>query len=690
MQLPPELDFLAPLFDEPTMVLRQNDWLLNDFDDNHWEYVMDTKESKHLDWNVALEDGTRLIDKQHRDLMNGLKYYLAGSTALESQLGTAAKSTRSLGFSRALHVIDFILLNSREFQLAKYGLAGLGKDSLKLIISEISSINDTAESVYGWSKRLSLFCLKLTIDTDPREIEKTLEKWPELSFVSDEQKDTNTLDIPIETIPRIRAALQVNGYYRITGKGYVPNSILISKDIYRNTIKGRFVDKPTPEIFRIYNSFDFGREYPPMPVTTGKRERMGAAIVNGYKRSLYALGNLHELGLPAPAAADLVSVKNYIPEPTTIGRFRTVPSNVIFSAVRNSIELHIKHGKKIIDAWCKVALYCKRNQISASKISDETLQEVVGEELRELGVRTVTLTHRGRTGEHSERLTKADYYQQLRSNNGLIELVRTYIGAVQLVVGALMARRVGELLDLNANDCLDAGEKWLVFFNRKSTYRIFGTRQAEARPIEPIAVLMIKNLIRMQKILKRTKCIPEIKGLFATPSAHSEVVIANISPYQYNQNLDFLCDYFETEVTQDGKRYYIRQHQLRRFFALLFFYSSSFGGLETLQWMLGHTDAKHVWHYITESLDGATLRGAKAQFVAENIHSGDIASYENLSTLLKSRYGTDNFTMVDTEELEDYLTDLMDQGSIEIEPEFIEDNEGQHFRMVVKVMELSA
>ena len=107
--------------------------------------------------------------------------------------------------------------------------------------------------------------------------------------------------------------------------------------------------------------------------------------------------------------------------------------------------------------------------------------------------------------------------------------------------------------------------------------------------------------------------------LFATPSIRGDVGFSQPTSYSYNRNLDFLCDYIQTPINKKGERYYIRQHQLRRFFAMLFFHSASFGGLETLQWMLGHTDIEHLWNYITETLDGTVLRGAKAQFVAQSL-----------------------------------------------------------------------
>jgi hypothetical protein len=268
-----------------------------------------------------------------------------------------------------------------------------------------------------------------------------------------------------------------------------------------------------------------------------------------------------------------------------------------------------------------------------------------------------------------------------------VELIAVYFGCVQLVLGVLMARRQGEMIDLMAGECLDNSMTWLLFKNRKSTRGILGLRNTEARPIEPIAVEMIQELERMQRILKRIGIIDELSNLFASPSLSGSLVLT-LSPDVYNRCLDFFCDYFETPLNSKGERYYIRQHQLRRFFAMLFFYSSSFGGLETLQWMMGHTDPIHVWHYITETISGEVLRSAKAQFVAENLHRYDAQDYKELAELIKARFGTDDFSLVETDELEEHILDLMEEGQIEIDPEFFDDENGQQMRIMVKVREL--
>jgi hypothetical protein len=694
MQLPPELDFLTPFYIEQSIALRQADWLLSDFDDYLWEYSFGYKKPKVIDWNVQLDDGSRLTDPKNKELLDGFKYFITGSTHSfgEPAPRTTPAASRPEEFNRALHIADFLLLNAREFQLAKYGLAGLGRDALKLILSEICSNKSAAEAVYSWRKRLSLYCLNLTLQVSTAQIESALEELPALNTITPDQADNNMLDIPLEIIPRVRAALYLNGMYKRSETGYNANSIRISEIIYRDTLKGRYESKPTAEILAVKEGDYFTREFLPIAVTTGTREIIGDSSFYKYRASLYSLGNLHEVGLPAPSVDDLAAVKRFKLETGKLGRFRTLPSHVVFGAVKNAIEFHVKNGKAIIDGLCKIALHCKLNGISTSELNDHSVRSIIGESLSKLGVRRLGLSRRAVGSEYAMRTkgSASEYFQDLRANRGLLELVKVYIGSAQIVVGALMARRVGELLDLHASNCLDVSEQWLVFQNRKSTQNLFGIRRVEVRPIEPIAVQMIKTLVRMQKILKRLGYIDELMELFSSPAMHGDLSLSGKDGYNYNQNLDFFCDYFETEINDDGKRFYIRQHQLRRFFAMLFFYSSSFGGLETLQWMLGHTDVQHVWNYITEAMDGATLAGAKVQYVAEALHSGDIESYESLAALVTARYGTENFTLADTNELEDYLADLMEEGAITIEPEFFEDDDGQRFKVIAKVTGVDA
>ncbi|WP_218421901.1 integrase [Stutzerimonas stutzeri] len=695
MKLPRELSFLNAFFVDPKHKLQRADWLKSSFHDKVWLYNFNHKSDKALDWNIELEDGSLLTDWKNNDLLCGLKYILTSSTEKTAGGGAESNSikTQQVKFARAIHVVDYLLLHSADFELANYGLAGLSANNLKSILTTLTHHPDSSESVYGWRKRVSSYCLNLLQATNKSLINQTLAAIPEMRLITPDQEDENELDVEFDLIPKFRAALYLRGFYRKgTESWHSANSLMLSEEIYKRTLKGKSESKPVIKSLSYYKQAPvFRREHPPFRVTTGERETITPSAANGYKSTIYGMGKLHELGIPAPAVSHLIEIFNFNTDLSSLGRFRTLPSTVVFSAFKDSVELHLKYGKLIVNGFCKLILYCKARKTQIGKLSNNELQYAVGPELVSLGVKQWELSHSAKDSlnRRNKKEEKESYFTKLRAREALLELIGVYIGAVQLVVGAITARRVGELLELHSTTCLDSTEQWLNFYNRKSTYQLYGLRQLEARPIEPIAAQMIKNLIRMQKILVRLGYLEGMNPLFATPATRGEVGEGQSSSYFYNRNLDFLCDYIQTPINSKGERYYIRQHQLRRFFAMLFFHSASFGGLETLQWMLGHTDIEHLWNYITETLDGTILRGAKAQFVAESLHKGETNSYAQLADLLRARYGTDDFALVDTEELEDHILDLIQAGEVYIEPEFFVDNLGKHMRVIVKIKGLS-
>ncbi|HCE7213220.1 TPA: integrase [Pseudomonas aeruginosa] len=693
MNLPSELSFLNNYYLDPQKHYRTANWLISNFEEKIWTYNFGSTKNRYLDWDIRLDNGTSLASECNLALCNSFKYFTIAATrrAAGSSDDTNALQTQKKGFNLALLILDILLLNP-QYQISRYGLGGLSINHLKDILAKFCQSTDTSESVYNWSQTLKLYCLDTLNRTNKDDIESFLQQHPHANIVTSDQINDDILGLEPINIPRIRAALHLNGDYSQPADHAqcTINSLVISQKIFINTIKGARYPKTRHEILSFYkDSYADRTEYPAVKITTGENEKISQSYFNALKMTIYRLGILHELGLDAPSIDTLKHMLN-APYPSTVqpGRFRTLPSEVVFSTARKAIELHLHHGKEIVNGFCRVAIRCCRYKVSPSKFTSKEIRKIIGPHLSDLGVKYLGLSARS-TGSAaycaSVRPEKNEYFVKLRNNAGLLELISVYIGSVQLVVGMLMARRIDELAQLSSASCLDSTETLLIFGNGKSTSGLFGVRRREARPIDPLAVEMIKNLIRMHKILKRIGYIDTIPSLFATPSRHGSTNIAPCNTDNFNKNLDLVCDYFQTEVTPEGCRYYIRQHQLRRFFALVFFYSSSFGGLETLQWVLGHTNLSHVWNYITESLDGATLRGAKAQYVAEKLHSNGAAEFTSLARILKERYNIENFTIIDTEELEHYIEALLVDSIISIEPEFFENEHGERFEIVIKL-----
>lgn len=690
MKLPPELSFLEAVLVNPIDSYRTATWLISEFDDTTWLVNFDYEEPKQFRWDITLDDGSLLTSSKNKKLLESLKYYLTASTR-DEQFGqsNAVDGQQVKRFMNACNIIDYLLIESARFQIAKHGLGGLTGGNLIEILQKIASHPSTYESIYDWTNKLAKFCYELFSRTDKGEILKLLNLMPQLSIITNEQKDDDTLGIPLELIPSIRACFCISQLYYKGRNGNQHNTVALSKIIYGNCVWGNSASKPIHSILCYNdNSSLFSREYPRASVRTGNRERLGKSGFNGFRYAIYSLGFLHEIGVDAPSVDALLEAERFAPELPSGGRFRTLPSGVVFASIRNAIEFHLDHGQLLTKALCRIALECKKRKISPAALTSTEIVALVGPKLSKFGISRLSLSVKNGLEENPYQLkgSKNTYFNELRNNSGLYELIAVYLGGVQLVIGVLMARRASELHTLNAATCLDETETWLLFLNAKSSRHLFGLRKREARPIEPIAASMIKSLIRMQKVLKRIGYIDNYQSLFSSPHFRGAAKLTEVNSASYNRNLDMFCDYFETPVNSNGERIYIRQHQLRRFFAMLFFYCSSFTKLDTLQWMLGHTDPTHVWHYITESTDKSILNEAKAHFVSEQICSGDYSNYIELAELVKDRYGTGNFGLIDSDDLEVYLQELMTEGWLEIEPEFFSDHQGKQYKIVAKLI----
>lgn len=209
----------------------------------------------------------------------------------------------------------------------------------------------------------------------------------------------------------------------------------------------------------------------------------------------------------------------------------------------------------------------------------------------------------------------------------------------------------------------------------------------------------------------------------------SRIQVSQVNSKVYNAHLDAVCDYLETDLVEydngEYRRNYVRQHQLRRFFAMVFFWSKGFDGMDSLRWMLGHSDMEHLYHYISESETGSVLNGAKASVIVRGVvdSTSELAKLEGIEEVRKiiaERLTGNNSTPITIESVseaaedyddESYLTiphisqlqkeqsieteviQLLEEGRVTLEPEFftIEDDDGnttQTFNLILKIKDL--
>lgn len=411
-------------------------------------------------------------------------------------------------------------------------------------------------------------------------------------------------------------------------------------------------------------------------VVSARDERISSLSQRAYQLTFRTLTHLRAEGFSAPGDTALSEKLAVLVETKPIGRFRTLPHHVVFDALRRAIEFFLEFSSPLIDSYHAILrAWAESGECFSVFVNTTDLLPYLDPNVVRLGVHRWSVQDSdGFAPQNPE-----SYFAQLRSNQGLYESLRVLLGAAQIIIGALSARRSGELRGLRAGSALDDTGTRLVFRNRKSGPARL--RRTEHRPIPHVATFCVSELTRMQSVVNEVAKLRSVAPLFAAPRQGNAPALDSDSS-QYNSSIDFFCDWAETALDPEGNRYYIRQHQLRRFFAMLFFWGNSFGGMETLRWFLAQTDAQHLWHYITEMTPGAAVRSVAAQWAAHGLqHSFPEA--EELSAIVHDRFQTYDFSVLDYDELSAYLESLLECGSISVEPVFLD--HGRSYRIAVTV-----
>lgn len=643
------LDFLKPIIGNRNEIYKKNKWLISDFDAADWEFHFGKGGITRISFRITLNNGSSLLDIKNKGLLNTIKYWLICSTSLDNTTGIAYSD----GYARTVTIctatiIDYLLLHQDEYDLVKFGFKSIDEDFLITFLNDLASSSGKEESIYCWNEKLSDYLLKQLEHSDLNELDELIKKSPhDLYEINIEQLEKNKLTIPLEKIPYIRAWLSMNNLYifnRHSDYEKDPSLKSIALEIYKNTLFGRFSVTSKPEILKLKIKAFSITEYPPVEIRNielNNEKRIHSGYFETYKKALNAIRLLHDRTLNEDGVLPIdISVldkalkSKYKTEDSK--RFKTLPLDLVFYSLRKAIEFHYRMSKKIISLHRKLLKEIKINGIYDSDLAKYFFKKCKTNSLR---------CEQWSLYKHSN---QNYYFSRIRDHKGLSELIRIYYGCVQVVVGVIMARRESELTNLMTGKALDDTAKYLIFSNAKSSKRIHGYRQIMARPIDEVAAEMIKTLESFQKNLLEFGYISSTSELFNGISSIDPTKLQHNTTNNYaeifNSNFNIFCDYFELPLV-DGKRFYIRQHQLRRFFAMSFFWRHGLGRLDTLRWFLGHTDCEHVYRYITEACQGEVLNSVKAHYVSENIDK-----YHDLNHFIKANYNTDDYNVLPTED----------------------------------------
>jgi hypothetical protein len=412
-------------------------------------------------------------------------------------------------------------------------------------------------------------------------------------------------------------------------------------------------------------------------------------------------------GMPNPSMFKHISFDNIDTENLRPpGSTKTIPPEVAIHCLGEAVGFVVNFGDELVDFASKVKSEVSKSRNSSGLKNTPPLSYLSKYDKTYIpsfacipeGLKPLNIVQLGSVFEDSGHPKFNDQggnarAEILRNCMGLEDALNLLIASTIIIVGTTAARRQIEIKTLDSR-CLEKilGTGWYLRFKLgKDTFG--GSKGMPARCIPNIAARSIKLIQKLNKFWQMDHDKTSEMLFFGYSGSLTGCKI--LSTGIYNRLLDCFCDFAEVPLDDEGKRWYIRTHQMRRFWAYSFFYKMGLGELHTIGWFLGHTEAEHTWAYIRESFDGhdKEMQRIKAAYAADILKGNHIGPGDNdsaieyIKSLVFTHFNRSQIELVQKDELIDYLSELVKEDKLDIEPKFIRDTKGTDYDLIWLVNE---
>lgn len=654
------------------------DWLIDgtNFHSSIWSCYFGETDGysikKLVNFDVQLASGTSLIDPKNSETLKWFKVFLVVLIHERFNGGARKKPAYELlKFNRGLHTIDFILLNDREhFDIGANGLGMVSVNSIRSFLLQ-NTATPVSDYLYDYPSRLTAWFKSKLDEVSHHDTIEAIRKFPLIeNLISAEDR---VLDFDDAELIKVRTIIALNGWYDLYpgGKRFNPRVFITTE--YRNTLHGvALMPRVIPEL-NLEDSL--AREFAGVPVTAEPAPGVTLGHLRSYVsivkkipivEACYGIKGIPIRGFEKISAEHLFELANK----KYVGRFVTIPYPVLLHMLGNSFQYFIDNRHVILDAVLALMVAVDKHHFASSpkmrQIEELFSKIILPDKLKVMGVNRWCPDLHG--------VIEDDFYQAIRSNKYLLYCYQVLIGTFLVVIGSLAARRQSEIIELHPTKCLEPAVNPYLSANASLNYcltyaaRKTGSRTHHRTLSVGITLPMAKFIWDLMEF--RRNC--EVHGVVSAKTHlllwidQRKVRATPIKIWSYNQALDIVCDYFESrKVTIDRvqRRYYLRQHQLRRFIALAFYHSSG-GNIEALRHLLGHADVEHVYIYISESMPGAILDTAKAEVIVDFLFDGEdsIEGLDWLKQKIIEKYSSDDFVARSLLEIQKSYEPLIRKG----------------------------
>lgn len=663
-------------------------WLLTPFESDVWETTNRGREELidgqwrntiRVDWRVQLPNGHLLVDARYEKLLTVAKKV---SFFMRSDLicGVSAPTAWSRRTTDLAAIVRWVVLHEDRFQPEAYGLSLIDQAALDWLLGEYAeggmtqvmqilrrSLNAMYQGAHGVACPLSLL--------------------------------DNPYALPSSEIQPIVRWIESQGGVRKARKGRHAEKRALSRQWLARLIKesaGTFIGS---NFSRFCRQFEPDFKNTSLLVSMCQQTEFPSQLVEslGDKSDSSSEGSIQVIGrlfgslldahrhlpdlLPEPASLSLhraVTLANRIAQPA--GHTPFMPVNTGLAFLNAAVRFVHLYGESIIELYLSVLPIYRQSKRSGARSLNAAFKRHAKDWCIASGepiTKVLSITE-------FRREERARDYSRLRSNPTADDALRVLIGSCIVCMAILKPSREDELTYVKRR-CLrkDDNGYWLNFNLGKSNVKGVEAWQEADRPIPVITAKAIQLLQRLgdglSQILGRdTKAadnlfyLPKLSGLGALSMSNNLL----------NVHLDIFCDFVGLPPDCDGRRWYVRTHEMRKWFLLMLFWSGRFDVLDSARWIAGHTDAAHIYAYIEKEFPGEELPQIEAQYSEERLrrlNQGDSGKEDGANALYEAvlrHFNVETLNMIPESEWTGYVRALREADRFHLEPHSIKDEDG--------------
>lgn len=265
--------------------------------------------------------------------------------------------------------------------------------------------------------------------------------------------------------------------------------------------------------------------------------------------------------------------------------------------------------------------------------------------------------------------------------------LKIWAGAVIVVIGMTKPSRETEIVQLPRNCLLGAGPYWIDSDLAKRTVKEYRAKTG-GKPIPTIAAKAISQVQRLGDGLAKLfdeKDDYKRSRLFYLPRFDTFGVATIPKIQELDFCLDAFCDYVNLPPDDFGRRWYIRIHEMRKWFLLLLFWSGRFDVLDAAREIAGHTDVQHLYAYIEREFPGVEFSKLEGEYAADRLRHYDQTRIQaeeeiglnELYEKVLNHFGVSQLELVPERSWGKYVQELRDNEEFTLEPYSITDNLGR-------------